>query len=279
MKKNFRHWIQFVFAAITNGYIVGFVKGQIYKGDIKKICVPGLNCYSCPGAIGSCPIGSLQAVLSGNNRGIPYYVLGFLMLIGVLLGRIVCGFLCPFGFIQDMIYKIKSKKITINKKIDKPLRYLKYVILIVFVFILPTFVRNEFSIGQPMFCKWICPSGTLTGGIPLILKNQFLWNSIGLLFGWKTFLLAIILISSIFIYRPFCKYLCPLGAFYGLFNKISIFKMEIDKDKCVNCMKCEKVCKMGVEVTKNLDSIECIRCGDCKRICPKDAIKSGITLK
>ena len=273
IKKHFRTFFQLAFTALTNGYIIGFFKGKIYRGKSKAVCVPGLNCYSCPGALGSCPIGSLQATLAGSSKSFPYYVVGFLLLFGVLFGRLVCGFMCPFGLVQDLLYKIKVKKLKVNKKVDKVLKYIKYVVLILFVIVFPLTLVNEFGIGTPTFCKWICPSGTLFGGIPLIATNKPLQNIIGFLFNWKVTLLMIFLITSTLTYRPFCKYICPLGAIYGMFNKFSIYNMEIEKDKCTNCKACERVCKMNVEVTKNINSAECIRCGECKRVCPQKCIK------
>ena len=101
-----RHLIQAAFFALTNGYAQGFATGRIYSGENKSLCVPGLNCYSCPGAYFACPIGSLQAVLNSRNFKVSCYVFGFLMMTGALLGRLVCAFLCPFGLVQDLIYHI-----------------------------------------------------------------------------------------------------------------------------------------------------------------------------
>ncbi len=274
---NVRPWIQAIFTVVSNGYLLGFVNGKIFQGESKLLCTPGLNCYSCPGALASCPIGSLQAILSGKGQYISFYVLGLLLLFGVVMGRLICGFLCPFGWVQDLLYKIKWRKWTIPKAIDKPLRYLKYAILVIFVLWLPLFAVNEFGLGSPAFCKWICPSGTLFGGIPLVLTNPSLQAIVGLLFGWKMLLLFAILLLSIFIYRPFCKYLCPLGAFYALFQRFSLYQLQIDQPKCTNCKRCETVCKMGVAVTTQINSAECIRCGDCKRACPHGAISSNLS--
>ncbi|MCR2043802.1 4Fe-4S binding protein [Anaerosalibacter massiliensis] len=271
--------IQTITTIITNGYIVGFMKGKIFTGNSKFICVPGLNCYSCPGAVGSCPIGSLQAVLGGRKHNFSFYVLGFIMLFGVLLGRFVCGFLCPFGFLQDLLHKIKLPKIKVPKRIDKPLRYLKYAILLIPVILLPIFLTNQYGMAQPYFCQWICPAGTLEGGIPLLIKNEPLRETIGFLFNWKMGILVLIIAVSIFIYRPFCKYICPLGAFYSLFNKFSFYQMNVDKLKCNGCKTCEKQCKMNVKITKDINSVECIRCGECKKACPKGAITSGVYLE
>ena len=135
-----RHIIQLIATIVTNGYLVGFMQGKIQSGEQKFVCVPGLNCYSCPGAVGACPIGALQAVLGDRKFQFSYYVFGFLLFVSVLLGRVVCGFLCPFGFLQDLLYKIKSPKIKVPVKLDKGLRYLKYVMLAVPVILLPIFL-------------------------------------------------------------------------------------------------------------------------------------------
>lgn len=272
MKNKVRHMIQAAAAVFFNGYAAGFVKGKIFRGKTKAICVPVLNCYSCPGAVGACPIGSLQAVLGSRNSKFSFYVLGTIMLFGVILGRAICGFLCPFGFIQELIYKLKTPKVTVPKKLDRPLRYLKYAVLIVLVIVLPLFLTNEFGMGNPYYCKWLCPAGTLEGGLPLVLMNEPLKKAIGFLFSWKVGILVVILILSVLIYRPFCKYLCPLGAFYGLFNRISFVRLTVDRDQCVECGLCEKSCKMNVPVPENINSPECIRCGECKAACPKQAI-------
>ena len=276
---SFQRVIQLLAAVLFNGYAAGFRKGRIFTGGSKAFCVPVLNCYSCPGALGACPIGSLQAVLGDRRSGFPFYVLGTLMLFGVVLGRAVCGLLCPFGLVQDLLHKIPVKKVKVPTLIDRPARYTKYMILLVMVVLLPAFAPTETGIVSPYFCKYICPAGTLGGGIPLLLSNPSLRQAAGLLFGWKTLVLAAILIASMVIHRPFCKYLCPLGAFYALFNRFSFYQMRLDGSKCVDCKQCERACPMDVEVTKNINSPECIRCGKCRSICPTGAISSGFTCR
>ena len=267
-----RTLIQLGFAVLFNGYLAGFRGGKIFTGKTKAVCVPVLNCYSCPGALGACPIGALQNVLGGADRRVPFYVLGTLMLFGVLLGRLVCGFLCPFGLIQDLLAKIPVKKIKIPKKADTILRGLKYVLLVLFVVLFPVFLVNEYGVGQPWFCKYVCPAGTLEAGIPLLLTNESLREAAGWLFSWKAMLLLLVLLFALWVPRFFCRYLCPLGAIYGLFNRFSLSRMALDKTKCVDCGKCESVCPMAVDVRKNVNSVECIRCGKCKAACPVDAI-------
>lgn len=274
-----RRIIQLLSLIATNSYVQGFLKSTIYKGDTKVVCVPGLNCYSCPGARGACPIGAMQAVIGSRKYSISFYVLGILMAFGIVLGRAICGFLCPFGFLQDMLYKIKIKKFSVPKKLDSKLRYLKYIILIFMVFLLPMFLVNKYGIAPPYFCQYICPAGTLEGGIPLIIGNESLRQMLGWLFSWKMFLLIITIYTSMIIYRPFCKYICPLGAIYALFNKYSFYQINIDTNKCTGCRICEKACKMNVPVLKNPNHFECIRCGDCKKACPTGAIMTGFKTK
>lgn len=304
--------IQTMWFALTNSFMIGWIKGTIYQGPIKYMCVPGMNCYSCPGAFGSCPIGALQAILdefdwkksyvsqSGTYVQAPLYwiavyVIGILMVIGALCGRLVCGLLCPFGWVQDLLYKIPVKKIklprdeaSINRAahpgfvrfllgLDRYLRYAKYAFLIVMVIFLPLMVK-----ANPWFCKYVCPSGMLLGGIPLMSMDKGLADAAGTLTVLKCSILTFIVVLSVFIYRPFCRYICPLGAIYSLFNKVSLYRYGIDDtacNRCKGCSACAKVCPMGVDPVKDPNSPECIRCGTCAASCPQKAIRPGFKLK
>ena len=334
----FRGWIQAGATLLTNLHLPNFLKGGLYQGAGKTVCVPGLNCYSCPGALNSCPIGALQALLNREGFQVPfaalgfftyhgmtaeqflwawlrselleprelrfesstlyydscpaasgacpigafqavvgsskfsfsYYITGFLILLGVLLGRFICGFLCPFGWFQELLHKIPTKKLSTKRL--KPLTYLKYAVLLVMVFLLPAFLVNDVGMGDPFFCKYLCPQGVLEGAIPLSLANSGIRAALGKLFTWKFSILLSVIALSVLFYRPFCKWLCPLGAFYALFNRVSLFQMKVDKNKCVSCGKCARACKMDVDVTKTPNHTECIRCGMCIRACPTKAV-------
>lgn len=264
--------VQCAFAALSDGYIKGFAHGKIYGGNLKYACVPGLNCYSCPGAFGACPIGSLQAVLNSREYFLSLYVFGIIALFGTIFGRFVCGFLCPFGLVQDLLFKIPfAKKIRILKG-EKYLRLIRFFILAVFVILLPMVVVDITGLGKPWFCKYICPAGTFEGGLPLVLLNKSLRSAAGFLFKWKLFILCATLLFSIAIYRPFCRYFCPLGAIYGLFNKTSFFRYKVDSEKCTKCGLCQKNCGLNIKVFENPNSVDCIRCGKCAEICPHKAI-------
>lgn len=261
-----RLFVQAAAFAFQNGYLRGFAKGNIYKGPIKNVCTPGLNCYSCPGAVASCPIGALQAVAGSSAFNVSLYVLGFIVAVGAFSGRFVCGWICPFGLVQRLLHGIPLLKKRKNLPGHRVLKYLKYVVLALFVFLLPVLS------GSPAFCEWICPSGTLFGAIPLTLVNESLRALIGSTFLWKVLVLTVVIILSVKYARPFCKYLCPLGALYGLFNPVSVHHIEIDSDRCTSCGACRAKCPMDIKVWENPDSMECIRCMECRDACKAGAI-------
>ena len=266
----FRGPVQAGATLLTNLHLPNFLKGRIYQGKGKIVCVPGLNCYSCPAASGACPIGSFQAVVGSSKFSFSYYITGFLILSGVLLGRFICGFLCPFGWFQELLHKIPGKKLSTKKL--KPLTYIKYAVLLFSVILLPALITNDVGMGDPFFCKYLCPQGVLEGAIPLAAVNSGIRAALGILFSRKLGILITVIIMSALFYRPFCKWLCPLGASYALLNKVSLFGMKVDKHKCISCGKCTKSCRMDVNVTKTPDHTECIRCGMCIRACPTKAI-------
>ena len=274
MAKHLRKLVQAGWGLLSNAYLKGFLPGgeALYGGALKKFCVPGMNCYSCPGALGACPIGALQAVLTQRHRRFPFFVLGYLAAVGLLVGRFICGWLCLFGLIEELLYKIPTPKLTIPEKIDKPLRYLKYVILVVLVIGLPLLYRSPYGAGEPFFCKYLCPVGMLEGGVPQVLMNEILRPALGWLFRWKMLLLILCLVMCVVTYRPFCKYICPLGAFYSLFQRVSLLRINFNSDACINCGACHKACGMGVDPHTQPNSAECIRCGDCVNVCPVKAL-------
>ena len=253
------------------------IRDRIYSGQSKKLCLPGLNCYSCPGAAGSCPIGSLQAVMGAKKYKFSYYVFGMMAFFGVMVGRLICGFFCPMGWFQDLIHKIPSPKFSTKKL--KALRYIKYLILFGLVFALAILLRDKYEVIPPYFCKYICPQGIIEGAIPLAIKNPSLRLGLGKLFNLKLTILIVTIILSAIFYRPFCKWICPLGAFYSFFNKYSFYQMNLDKNKCINCGKCARVCKMDVDIRQNTCHHECIRCNDCTKACPTKAISSSFIKK
>ncbi len=268
---NLRLYVQLIYTILTNGYMYGFLHGKIYKGALKQVCVPGLNCYSCPGAIASCPLGALQAALNKRNFEVPFAVLGFFFIFGSLFGRFVCGWLCPFGLFQDLLHKIplfhKKKQLPFHSV----LKYGKYVTLFGLVLIGSAFLFTGFA-KIPAFCKFLCPSGTLMGAVPLLSMDPNLRGNIGGLFYWKLGILIFLILLSIKVYRPFCQYLCPLGAIYGWFNRYSLVQIHWEKDTCISCMACQRACPVNLKPEQISVSPECIKCGKCISACPIGAV-------
>ena len=272
IKPNFRRrCIQAVSALLYNANLPGFAEGSIYKGKSKGVCAPGLNCYSCPGAVASCPLGALQNALSNLPNKLPLYIAGFILLAGAALGRVGCGFLCPFGLIQELLHKIPTPKIK-KSRWTRRLSWLKYVILAVFAVAMPLWYAFAMGMPVPAFCKYICPAGTLEGGFFLVGMREEYRALAGALFRWKTVLCVLILGACIFVYRGFCRFLCPLGAIYSMFSRIALLAVRVDKKLCNSCGLCEKACPMDI---RRVGDHECIHCGHCVSVCPKNAIYFG----
>ena len=265
-----RRLIQLYAALLYNAHLRGFVEGKIYTGGTKFLCVPGLNCYSCPGAVGACPLGSLQNALASSRSRAPFYALGMLMLFGLVLGRVVCGFLCPFGLIQEWIHKLPVPKLR-KGRVTRALSYVKYVLLALLVVLIPLYYAAQ-RFPLPAFCKYICPAGTLEGAVTLLAhpENEGLFSMLGELFTGKFAILAAVLAACAFVYRAFCRFFCPLGAIYGFFCRIALLGVKVDPDLCTNCGLCVRKCPMDV---RRVGDHECIHCGACIGECPTKAIR------
>jgi polyferredoxin len=247
---------QILSALLYNSYIYGFILGTIYQGNLKFLNCPGFNCYSCPSAIFACPLGILQFFSAHGVYHISLYTLGFLGAIGTVGGRIICGWGCPFGLLQDLMFKIKTPKL----KIPSFLYPGRYVTLILLVIVIPYFTK------EPWFSK-LCPVGTLEAGIPQVLYNADLRQFVGTIFVIKIAILFFFLVWMIVSKRPFCRTTCPLGAIYSLFNRVSFLRVDVDKDKCIKCSKCHKNCPVSIKVFEDggatSQCIRCLRCTDC----------------
>ena len=262
--------VQFGFFLLQNPLLGNYAHGQIYQGELKRICTPGLNCYSCPAAVTSCPIGALQLFVAGAKQSVSLFVAGFLLSIGVVFGRFICGYVCPMGLLQDLIYKIKAPKLRVGLRYT---RYIKYAVLLIFVVYLPFAVRHELSgLGDPWFCKYLCPSGMIFASVPILAVNESLRELLGVQFVIKTVVTAGVLVAAVFVFRFFCRVLCPLGAFYSFFNPIAVVGMNCDKAKCLKCGKCAEICNVRINPSVRPNSPECIRCGDCLNACTTRAL-------
>lgn len=265
-----RRLIQLYSALLMNAHIKGFIKGDIYTGPLKNMCVPGLNCYSCPGATGACPLGALQNALASSDRRAPFFIIGIIMLTGLILGRTVCGYVCPFGLIQELLHRIPVPKIR-KGRVTRALSYLKYIILAVFVVYIPLSCAVASGLPVPAFCKYICPVGTLEGAVGLLSNpaNEAKLSMLNILFTRKFIILAAVVCACMFIHRFFCRFLCPLGALYGCFNRLALAGLSTDYSKCSACGLCVSVCEMDI---RRVGDRECVQCGKCASVCPEKAI-------
>ena len=275
-----RRLVQLYAALLYNANLKGFIDGHIYSGDLKAVCVPGFNCYSCPGAIASCPLGSLQNALNAAGHTAPWYVLGILALFGVILGRTICGWICPLGLIQELLHRIPTPKIR-KSHVTRKLSYLKYVFLAVFVIAIPLIYGIGKGLILPGFCKYICPAGTFEGAVGLLQNpaNATSFYQLGAVFTNKWVIMLVIGLACVFCYRTFCRFFCPLGAIYGFFNRFALTGVRVNPDRCNGCGLCVTKCQMDV---KHVGDHECISCGKCISTCAQGAIslKCGkITLK
>ena len=270
-----RKWVQALCFLLSNGSWSFPLTRTIYQGPLKVVCSPGLNCYSCPASTTYCPMGALQQILGGVRMALEngqyffgFYVVGTLGVIGGFIGRMVCGWFCPFGLFQELLHKIPSPKFGV----PRGLRLVKFAVLLLMFFVLPLAAVDELGIGSPWFCKTLCPAGTLEAGIPMLLLQPGLREAIGLLFYSKVSFLLLFSGWSVLASRPFCRTTCPLGAFYALFSSVKLVKLSLNSERCTHCKACHAVCPMGVHFNESPNDTECISCLACSRVCPFQAI-------
>ena len=270
LRPSTRRLIQLYSALLHNAHLKGFIDGEIYQGKAKFACVPGFNCYSCPGAVGACPLGSIQNALASTGHRAGWYVMGIILLFGVIVGRTICGWLCPLGLIQELLHKIPTYKIR-KSCITRALSWLKYVLLAVFVVAIPLWYGLKHDIPVPGFCKYICPAGTFEGAIGLLSNpnNTGLFSMLGILFTRKFTIMLIIGLACVFCYRSFCRFICPLSAIYGLFNRFCLVGVRVDEERCNGCGACVRGCGMDV---RHVGDHECIHCARCMDSCAQKAI-------
>lgn len=259
--------VQAIATVLANGNLPGWLTGRLYRGPLKTACVPGLNCYSCPGALGACPVGSWQSAMSGVYPKFPFYVLGLLLLFALAFGRMICGWLCPFGLVQDLLHRVPVPKLG-KRSWMRPLTRFRWVMLILagagaYLAFLVT------GTGKPLFCAYICPAGMLEGALPLMALRPELFQAAGWLTAWKGAILAVFLIAMTAVYRPFCRFVCPLGLWYGFWNRLALFGVAVDESACVHCGRCASICQMDAEIAGDA---HCISCGRCVTACPTAAI-------
>ncbi len=253
-KKRFASQLSFLFLANT-AFLVGST-GFIYTF---------FYCWEAPLAAMACPIGILEHAAIEHSLTLLIYLGGTIALVSMIFGRAACGWACPIGFMQDILggKKAKNEK---RKKLDKKMRYLKYVILLV--------IAPVSYITGTMAYTNICPVGGLTATIPALILDPHGYTFGTYFIPKMTFVVGMIVLASL-LSRGWCRHLCPVGAMMAPFNKVSILQLKVDFDKCIHCGKCEAICPMDIKMPEDNKSMECVRCGKCVSVCPVNAITLG----
>lgn len=252
-----RRWFQSV-------SVFGLSFGAIFQA--KWLCVPILHCHSCPLAIFSCPIGIIGHYAALGI--IPIFLIGTVLFFGALLGRALCGWVCPFGFLQELLYKIPSPKFDLWK----PLRYGKYISLFVLSIGVPIVLGTE---SYLFFCR-ICPAAAIEASVPYAIMQGGFSSFWGTLIRFS--ILGLVLLLAIANLRFFCRVMCPVGAMTALLNPISAFALRQDTGRCPDCGECTRSCPVGVDLNEIPNQqgkpivykapTDCILCLECTHACP-----------
>jgi polyferredoxin len=202
----------------------------------------------------------------------PYLVTSFLAFVGLSTGSMACGWLCPFGLLQDIMHKIKSVKIRVPEKLTG----MRYLVLLFLVILLP-------YITQETWFSKLCPMGTLQAALPWAVWNPIIpvygepavaVGTLGILFGVKIVILLSFLGLFVLAKRPFCRLICPLGAILGFFNRYSFIGIKVDKKDCAGCHSCREKCPVDINVGDDPAASTCVRCFECLD-CPNVSVSAG----
>lgn len=248
-----RPWVQTAFLAFWLAPLGRAVQG-----------IPGCvyHCYSCPLSSFACPIGvaaNTMALLPAVAH-VPYLLVGVLLLVGAAVGSLVCGWACPFGFLQDLLARITPRKIQLPDWTG----YGRYLVLVGLVLILPYWLGARgipYEEQAVSICR-VCPAGALEAGLPYSIQS---WMNGGpwMMGGLKLGILLVFLGAAILIRRPWCRVFCPLGGLLALFNRFSLFHLRFRASACRECNLCRARCPMGVHVDEDLNAPGCVRCLEC----------------
>ncbi len=220
---------------------------------VHTVCAPVFHCYACPLASFACPIGILAQFSALHVM--PFLAIGILVVTGALVGSFVCGWACPFGLLQDLAARVPLPKW------DPPywLTHMRYAALVGLVIILPWF----FGESHPLFFCRVCPAGALEGSVPMMVTQAAAGQAVAWPNAMKLGVTGAVVLAMFFVRRPWCQILCPLGAIFGLFNRISLFAIRFYPARCVDCGKCGAKCDFGVSSRIRADDPRCIRCMEC----------------
>lgn len=257
-----RPWAQTVFLLLWFAPLA-WVSAQLGRWA-RSIPSCVFHCYYsgaqlCPLASFSCPVG-IVAQLAALGA-VPYLAIAVVVFAAGLVGSLVCGWACPFGFIQDLLAKVPLPKL----RIPSWMGYGRYAVLVLLVVALPYAfgaAKVPYDDQEATICRW-CPAGALEAGVPSTIQGIVAGKAEMIMSPRKVAVLAAFLIAAVFTFRPWCTVLCPLGGFLALFNRISVFHLRFDADRCTECNLCRSRCSSGVKLERAANTSGCIRCLEC----------------
>ena len=241
-----RAWVQFAFL---------FVWLDPFLLRLHSVCGAAFHCYACPLATFACPVGILAGFSALHL--FPFLVVGTLLAVGAVFGSLVCGWACPFGFLQDLLAKIPTPKLTLPGWAG----YTRYAVLIAFVVVAPYFFGED----HPLFFCRLCPAGVLEAAVPSMVQAKLAGSPVTWPNAAKLAIFIGVMLAMFVSVRPWCVMFCPLGAIYGLMNRVSFFFLRIKPADCNACGACRKICPVSANPESRPNHSRCIRCLDCTR--------------
>jgi ferredoxin-type protein NapH len=220
-----------------------------------NFCAPVFHCHSCPLATFACPIG-VMANFSALHT-IPFAVIGMLLVLGAVFGAFICGWACPFGFLQDLVAKVPTPKFVLPAWMG----VFRYVVLAALVLVVPYLWGND----NPLFFCRLCPAGAIEGSLPNIVSLAQAGQPIVWPTPAKLTILGVVVVAMFFIWRPWCTLVCPLGAIYALMNHVSFLFLRFRRERCIDCAECRSLCADGGDSEARIDGLRCLRCMECLR--------------
>ncbi len=257
-----RPWVQTGFLLVWLAPLA-WINEQLGRiGRSVPSCV--YHCYYaggqvCPMASFSCPVGIVAQFCALGVA--PFLAVGVVVLVAALAGSLVCGWACPFGFLQDLLSRVPLPKL----RIPGWMSYGRYAVLALLVIALPYVfgaTGTPYDEQSATICRW-CPAGALEAGVPSSIQGWVQGKPELVLSGKKLAVLVAFLVAAVFTFRPWCTVLCPLGGFLSLFNRVSIFHLRFNRDKCTGCNLCRSRCSCGLKVEQAVNTSRCVRCLEC----------------
>ncbi len=223
-----------------------------------NVCGPVFHCYACPLSTFACPIG-IMAQFSAIHV-VPFLAIGTVLAVGALFGALICGWVCPFGLLQDLGAKVPIRKFQLPLWVG----WFRYVVLAGAVFAIPWL----FGEGHPLFICRICPAGALEKAVPDVITQAVTGREIVWPNAVKITIVVTMIVAMFITIRPWCRVLCPLGAIFGFLNRFSVVSMRLEEQKCSACKRCRTLCVYGGAPDKDPNHHGCLRCLECTRCGP-----------